>query len=735
MSSRDPRYGWAVVAVLAVTETVSWGVLYYAFAVFQAPMQRDLGWSRPELTGAFSVALATSALAAFPVGRWLDRHSPRPLMTAGSTAGALLVLAWSRVHELWLFYLIWVGIGLAMACVLYEAAFTVIAKWFRAQRRHALTALTLVGGLASFVFSPLSNWLIDAQGWRSALVTLAIVLAVATVSLHGLFLRGAPTRVEEDVPPFADGELPTAQPERPIATGAAIGSSGFWYLTAAFVLSSFAISAVAVHLIPYLLEAGRSAGFAAAAAGLLGVMQIPGRVVFASASRALPRRYEAPVVFCRRSGSRSWPRPPMRPASSPRCPCSAWPTGWPRSSARRRSPTPTARPSTAASRYRRGVRDRRACRRPRRRRRRIRRLRRLRPAPVAARRGVGAGGACGPHREPAADAAGIRPRLERDVRDPAVPRAMQHPLRKQNLTSTLEPYGRCVVRWRMPVWWLGVGLALGNAGAAAAGLARVAARPPPVVARLIRIGLPVYCGGTRGRDVALTFDDGPGVYTARALTILRQEDARATFFLVGSSMERFPRLVRREAQLAALGDHTWTHPFLPELPASTISEEIARAKAAIERATGIPVWLFRPPYDARSEAVDREVRALGLLDVIWDVDSRDWAPGMDWSRIGRRVIGGRAPGAIVAMHENHGQTIRALRYLILPALRRLHLHPVTVPALLEHDPPTLPQLHAGFGGCVNRRHLSSGRFNVAREPDRRRALHRSAPWRPRSATW
>src|SRR5919198_3105872 len=97
----DPRYGWTVVAVLAVTETVSWGVLYYAFAVFLPSMQQSLGWSKTELTGAFSVALATSALAAFPVGRWLDRHSPRPLMTLASFAGAMLVLAWSQAHDLW----------------------------------------------------------------------------------------------------------------------------------------------------------------------------------------------------------------------------------------------------------------------------------------------------------------------------------------------------------------------------------------------------------------------------------------------------------------------------------------------------------------------------------------------------------------------------------------------------------------------------------------------------------
>jgi MFS family permease len=292
----DAPHGWTIVAVFAVTETVSWGVLYYAFAVFLPTMQHSLGWSRTALTGAFSVALAASALAAFPVGRWLDHHSPRPLLTLGSLAGALLVLAWSQVHDLFSFYLIWVGIGLAMACTLYEAAFTVITKWFRERRREALTAVTLVGGWASFVFSPLSNWLIDAQGWRRALITLAIVLGVSTVPLHALVLRPAPAR-EPETPTLVPGDPPAPLAEPAVAARAVVGSSAFWYLTAAFVLSSFAISAVAVHLIPYLLESGRSASFAAFAAGLMGVMQVPGRAVFAAAAKFLPRRYEAPAVL------------------------------------------------------------------------------------------------------------------------------------------------------------------------------------------------------------------------------------------------------------------------------------------------------------------------------------------------------------------------------------------------------------------------------------------------------
>ena len=104
------------------------------------------------------------------------------------------MLAWSRVDGLAAFYALWAGIGLVMATVLYEPAFVVLAKWFPAagQRRQALTALTLVAALASFIFLPLSQALIDAHGWRDALVILALILAAITIPIHALVLRPAP---------------------------------------------------------------------------------------------------------------------------------------------------------------------------------------------------------------------------------------------------------------------------------------------------------------------------------------------------------------------------------------------------------------------------------------------------------------------------------------------------------------------------------------------------------------
>jgi peptidoglycan/xylan/chitin deacetylase (PgdA/CDA1 family) len=217
------------------------------------------------------------------------------------------------------------------------------------------------------------------------------------------------------------------------------------------------------------------------------------------------------------------------------------------------------------------------------------------------------------------------------------------------------------------------------------------------VERLAAHGLPLFCGGHSKRMVALTFDDGPGPYTRLAIAKLRKHRLRATFFLVGKQIRAYPGLAPLERLVGADGDHTMTHPFLPALSQAEMAQEIAGAKTLIEHVTAQRVLLFRPPYGGRTPAVDREAKALGLLEVLWTVDSRD-SLGADYAEIEHNVLAGLHPGSIILMHENHGQTIRAL-LSVFAALARDRLRAVTIPELLAEDPPSLAQLRAGERGC------------------------------------
>ena len=217
------------------------------------------------------------------------------------------------------------------------------------------------------------------------------------------------------------------------------------------------------------------------------------------------------------------------------------------------------------------------------------------------------------------------------------------------------------------------------------------------VTRLAALGLPLYCAGRSKRLVALTFDDGPGPYTRLAIAKLRKHHLRATFFLVGKQINAYPGLARMEKAVGAVGDHTLTHPFLPSLGQAEMAHQIAGAKSLIEREAAQPVLLFRPPYGGRTPEIDRTVRSLGMLEVLWTVDSAD-SLGANYAGIEHNVLAGLHPGSIILMHENHGQTIRAM-LTIFAALARDHLKAVTIPELLAEDPPSPAQFRAGGLGC------------------------------------
>ncbi len=295
-------YGWALVGALGLTATVSYGVLLYAFAAFITPMGAELGWSRTTITGAYSLAQLVTGVAAIPVGRWVDRHGARGLMTAGSVLAALLLAAWSRVQSVGAFYAVWALLGVAMAAVLYEPAFAVVATWFRTGRSRALSALTFTGGFASVLFVPFATALVARAGWRDALLALAVLYALCTVPPHALLLRRRP----EDVGLAPDGEPPVpAAPKAPAprtllaraSVREAVRSPVFRWLAVAFTLSGLTFTAIGVHLVPLLLERGYGAAVAGGAMGVLGLMAMPGRLLITPLGSRWSHAAVTAVVF------------------------------------------------------------------------------------------------------------------------------------------------------------------------------------------------------------------------------------------------------------------------------------------------------------------------------------------------------------------------------------------------------------------------------------------------------
>ena len=192
--------------------------------------------------------------------------------------------------------------------------------------------------------------------------------------------------------------------------------------------------------------------------------------------------------------------------------------------------------------------------------------------------------------------------------------------------------------------------------------------------------------------LALTFDDGPSVWTPLVLDLLREHGARATFFLIGARVRERPDDVRRiEAEGHELGSHTLTHPRLTEISDDEARAEIIGGVEALEEVLGKRLQLFRAPGFYADERVLAIVADLGLEAVFADVDPEDWRPGLDSHTIFRRVLDGARDGAIVDLHDGFPQpptiarddctpTVEALEHL-LPCLRAEGYESVTVSEL------------------------------------------------------
>ena len=265
------------IILLAVGQTLAWAGIYYVFPALLLRWEETLGWTKAELTGALTLAIAVSAILSPFTGRIIDSGRGPALMGGSAVLGGLGLLALSQVQALWQFYTIWLVIGAAMAGGLYEPCFAIVTRNKGDKARGGIIFITLIAGFASTISFPTVHYLAEGMGWRNTLLIFGLIEILAVAPILGLGAR----RLEKT------GDHAGIAPSPP-QTGvfrSLLRTPAYWYLAAGFASVALVHGATLHHLLPLLNERGLSLEFAVLIASLIGPMQVAGRIAMTATLR------------------------------------------------------------------------------------------------------------------------------------------------------------------------------------------------------------------------------------------------------------------------------------------------------------------------------------------------------------------------------------------------------------------------------------------------------------------
>ncbi len=187
--------------------------------------------------------------------------------------------------------------------------------------------------------------------------------------------------------------------------------------------------------------------------------------------------------------------------------------------------------------------------------------------------------------------------------------------------------------------------------------------------------------------VALTFDDGPGPFTDRLLRILQDDNAKATFFLIGNKVAANPSGAKRIVDAGMeIGSHTWEHPNMTTIPPQDVPAQFSRANDAITAATGRTPTLYRPAGGLSNDAVRQAAAQVGQAEILWDVIPFDWMNDSNTAATRQVLMSQVKPGSVVLFHDTYSSTVDLI-YQFIPVLKANGYRLVTVSQMLGPRAP------------------------------------------------